>query len=299
MSIALRSECRIVCLTSLRHRRPLFVAALALFVVSLLGVTPASAGTSATDVIEQQFLSQINNERATRGLPPVVATASLEQASNQWSSNMAASNNLKHSTDGRAEIIARGYWTGQITDAWMNSSSHRNLIVDPNLNKAGVGVTCDANGQIWATIQFTRQDQSIATLRSSSVTPIVTPKQAGSGCDSEQLLGGVNRLYQAFFRRQSDAGGLAYWVENRSAGMSLDQIADVFVASPEFVQTYGSLSNRDFVALIYKNVMRRSADGEGFNYWVSLLDSKRLSRGQLMVQFSDSAEFQSLTGIYG
>ncbi len=276
------------------------MAAVALFVISLLGVTPASAaGTSASDVIEQQFLSQINNERANRGLQPVVATASLEQASNQWSNSMASSNNLKHSTDGRAEIIARGYWTGQITDAWMRSASHRNLIVDPNLNKAGVGVTCDADGQIWATIQFTRQDQSISTLRASSLTPIATPKATGSGCDSEQLLGGIMRLYQAFFRRPSDAGGLAYWANSRSGGMSLNQIADVFVASPEFVQTYGSLNNNDFVGLIYKNVLQRPADGDGFNYWVSLLNAKRLTRGQLMVQFSDSAEFQALTGIRG
>ena len=300
IAIALRSQCQFVLITSLRNRMPLFVLALALLVVPLLGVAPAQAETaSAADVIEQQFLAQVNTERAARGLAPVSADKTLRQASERWSDSMASKQTLVHSTDGRAEIIARGYWSGQITDAWMNSSSHRNLIVDPNLYLAGVGVTCDANGQIWATIQFERLNTNIATLRTSSVNPIATPRETGSGCNDERYIGGVMRLYEAFFRRASDQGGLAYWMELRSNGTSLDQIADVFVASAEFQQTYGSLDNRGFVDLIYKNVLQRPADGEGYDYWLSLLNQRTLSRGQLMVQFSDSAEFQSLTGIRG
>ncbi|MEZ5341241.1 MAG: DUF4214 domain-containing protein [Acidimicrobiales bacterium] len=285
---------------SLRTRRPLFVAALALLAVSLFSIAPASAANAnATSVLEQQLLSQINAERANRGIAPVTLTQSLNVASDNWSSTMASSQNLRHSTDGRAEIIARGFWTGQITNAWMYSDGHRNLIVDPNLTQAGVGVVCDGNGQMWATVQFLRNDKTKETLRSSSQSPVITKADSGSSCGDDRYLGGVQRLYQAFFRRQSDAGGLAYWVEARSSNISLNQIADVFVTSPEFQQTYGSLNNRQFVDLIYRNVLKRSPDGSGYDYWLSLLAKGKLSRGQLMVQFSDSAEFQALTGIYG
>lgn len=274
------------------------MVALALLVVlSMLSNPSAAASSSTTSAIEEQFLDQLNNERATRGLPVVLADNELESASARWSDRMAGSQTLVHSSDGRAEIIARGYWTGQITDAWMHSDGHRNLMVDPNLRWAGVGVTCDASGQIWATIQFRRLDTTMATQRTSSVNPIVTPKETGSGCDDDPYKGGVRRLYRAFFRRESDSGGLAYWVAYRSQGTSLDRIAVFFVGSKEFQATYGSLSNRDFVDLIYRNVLRRSADGEGFDYWVSLLDRRVLDRGQLMVQFSESAEFRALTGI--
>ncbi|MFV0256961.1 MAG: DUF4214 domain-containing protein [Acidimicrobiales bacterium] len=105
----------------------------------------------------------------------------------------------------------------------------------------------------------------------------------------------VYRLYVATFLRFPDAGGLAYWADQRSRGVGLDTIAGEFVRSPEFQATYGSLPDGQFVDLIYANVLTRSADAGGRDYWAGRL-AGGLSRGAMMVGFSQSPEFILATG---
>lgn len=247
-------------------------------------------------LLEAEFFDQLNDERAARGLVPLIADSTLESASRQWATSMSGSGDLVHSNDGRAEIIAYGYRTGQITLAWMKSPGHRNLIVDPNLVYAGVGVTCDASGRMWAAVQYRRLDTRLATLNSSSVSPAVTPNAEGSNCEDESSQPSVRRLYQAFFLRESDASGLNFWVQSYQSGSSLAEIADQFAGSVEFNLTYGNLSDRDFVRQVYWNVMSRVPDEAGFAYWVSQMRNG-LTRGELMVGFSESAEFVIRSGI--
>jgi hypothetical protein len=104
----------------------------------------------------------------------------------------------------------------------------------------------------------------------------------------------VIRLYLAYFTRYPDEGGLRFWSSFRRSGHSLDEISGLFAASGEFAQRYGALSNADFVSLVYANVLGRSADPGGFAFWQGQLDSGAMSRGTVMLQFSESAEFQSL-----
>ena len=104
----------------------------------------------------------------------------------------------------------------------------------------------------------------------------------------------VIRLYLAYFTRYPDEGGLRFWSSFRRAGHSLDEISDLFAGSGEFGQRYGALSNADFVSLVYANVLGRSPDPGGFAFWQRQLDSGAMSRGTVMLQFSESPEFQSL-----
>ncbi len=287
--------------TSLRGRlAPLVIAVLSIFgsmTALAVSASPASASTGGEGVLEQQFLAQLNAERAARGLPAMVSNGSLVGASRNWADSMAGTGGLVHSTDGRAEIIARGYRTGQITDAWMRSSSHRNLIVDPNLTVAGIGVRCDSSGQIWAVVQFTRADTSKGTLSSSSASPRVTSTEAGSSCGASAAQPAVERLYMAYFLRAADASGVGYWVGELNRGVRLESVSEAFAGSSEFVQRYGSLSNRDFVKLVYVNVLGREPDENGYSYWVGVLD-RGTPRGEVMVGFSESSEFKVKTGIY-
>ncbi len=114
--------------------------------------------------------------------------------------------------------------------------------------------------------------------------------QAMSGADAS-----VARLYMAVFTRQPDADGHAFWSAKASAGMPLEEIAASFAASPEFDETYGETSNRDFVELAYNNVMCRLADTEGSVYWQIRLQTD-LGREAMILQFSDSKEFRATTG---
>ncbi len=80
------------------------------------------------------------------------------------------------------------------------------------------------------------------------------------------------------------------------AGTTLSSVSDNFASSGEFQTMYGSLSNRDFVRRVYLNVMGREPDAAGYDYWVGLLN-RGTRRGEVMVGFSESAEFRVRTGI--
>ena len=103
----------------------------------------------------------------------------------------------------------------------------------------------------------------------------------------------VDRLYQAYFDRQPDAGGLAFWVSRLGDDLSLLEMAEQFEQSPEFETTYGELSHREFIDLIYTNVLDRAPDGAGFEFWVEQLEGGLRSRSEVMIGFSESEEFVS------
>src|SRR5690606_31064313 len=104
----------------------------------------------------------------------------------------------------------------------------------------------------------------------------------------------ATRLYRAYFLRIPDKGGLAYWIRQRRVnGKRLNAISDSFASSSEFKNKYGKLSNRKFVELVYKNVLGRTGETSGVNYWTSRLDRKVNSRGQVMTGFSESNEYKT------
>lgn len=105
----------------------------------------------------------------------------------------------------------------------------------------------------------------------------------------------LEELYVAFYNRVPDADGLAYWIDQISAGQSITQIAESFYAAgvqnSSLTGMSASMSNADFVNLVYKNVLGRSegADSEGLNYWSEELASGRASHGSLVSDILDSA----------
>ena len=102
----------------------------------------------------------------------------------------------------------------------------------------------------------------------------------------------VMRLYLAYFLRFPDYAGLRFWV-GHSATHSLESISDAFASGGEFAARYGATTNAAFVALIYRNVLGREPEPAGASFWTSQLDSGARTRGQVMLAFSESAEFQA------
>jgi uncharacterized protein DUF4214 len=102
----------------------------------------------------------------------------------------------------------------------------------------------------------------------------------------------IARLYFAYFNRVPDLAGFQYWLAQYRAGMSLNDISQVFASSAEFQGTYGSLTNSQFVTLVYQNVLGRPPDATGLAYWTNQLDSGLMTRGQVMVGFSESREYR-------
>ncbi len=102
----------------------------------------------------------------------------------------------------------------------------------------------------------------------------------------------VFRLYWAFFDRKPEVGGARYWVGQYDQCTTLLDITWSFGNSTEFVNTYGSLSDRDYITLVYNNVLDRTPDDAGYRYWLGLLSAGSLSRSELMLYFSVGDEFR-------
>jgi hypothetical protein len=116
--------------------------------------------------------------------------------------------------------------------------------------------------------------------------------------DDSQTNNAVARLYRAYFQREADAGGLDYWVPKyRSGELCLDEISQFFAGSREFVSTYGNLPNPEFVRRVYLNVLGREPDPEGYNHWAPRITYGGMTRGEMMVAFSESPEFRSRSGL--
>lgn len=100
----------------------------------------------------------------------------------------------------------------------------------------------------------------------------------------------ISRLYLAALDRLPDDAGLNHWVRVSKSGMSLEQIANGFVASDEFGGRYGkNLSEAAFVTQLYANVLDRAPDSAGHNGWMQYLAAGN-SRAEALIGFSESNE---------
>ena len=116
--------------------------------------------------------------------------------------------------------------------------------------------------------------------------------------DIEGNSGQAYRLYQTAFEREPDAEGLSYWIGRMDEGAPLSAVADSFLHSPEYLSTYGTpdtVSNAEFVELLYRHTLGRGSDGEGFDYWLERLDAGATNHRDLLVQFSESPENKAQT----
>lgn len=100
----------------------------------------------------------------------------------------------------------------------------------------------------------------------------------------------ITRLYDTIFDREPDAGGMEFWTNHLNAGFPLQAIADGFTAAPEFQARYGTPDDREFAALLYRNVLDREAEPEGLAFWTGVLNSFAATRAQVVVGFSESPE---------
>ena len=110
----------------------------------------------------------------------------------------------------------------------------------------------------------------------------------------------IMRFYAAVLDRGPDTEGLAYWHRLISTGSPLTDIADAFAVSEEFQNRFGVPPGRAgderFLLQVYRNVLRRTPDAEGEQYWSELL-AAGIPRAQVVLWFSESAEFIARTGL--
>lgn len=113
--------------------------------------------------------------------------------------------------------------------------------------------------------------------------------------------GQAYRLYQAAFNRTPDSGGLGFWIRALDGGMSLKTVAEGFVTSAEFKTAYGaSPANRELVTQFYQNILHRTPEAGGLDFWVGVLESKAAGVPDVLAAISESAENKAaLIGVIG
>ncbi|MCB1333944.1 MAG: DUF4214 domain-containing protein [Roseivivax sp.] len=98
------------------------------------------------------------------------------------------------------------------------------------------------------------------------------------------------RLYLATLGREPDAAGHEHWATQLANGSSYAGVVSGFVDSPEFRQTYGTLTDAEFVALLYQNVLHRTPDQAGLDGWLARMATGTTRQG-VVEGFAQSAEF--------
>jgi hypothetical protein len=132
------------------RRGALAVATIAIVAVVLAGFGAVASTSSAED----SFVSRINAERTSRGLGAVAVASDLVSIARSWSAQMASAGAISHDPNLPNEVsgwtqlgdnVGRGGTVSAIHDAFMNSSEHRSIILDPDFTQVGVGVVSSGN----------------------------------------------------------------------------------------------------------------------------------------------------------
>ncbi len=118
----------------------------------------------------------------------------------------------------------------------------------------------------------------------------------------------VSRVYQTAFGRdptatelsdgyQAIVGGGANEAGLANNIVSVQWVWWPYVSNPStFDQTYGALSNADFVTRIYLNSLGRNPTATESSDWVSMLDNNSVSRGDMIYALAESAEHLAYIG---
>jgi len=111
--------------------------------------------------------------------------------------------------------------------------------------------------------------------------------------DIDGVAGQMYRLYQAAFNRTPDLEGLGFWIGMGDRGTALEAVSNAFVISKEFTDTYGALTDAQFITQLYRNVLHREPDQAGLDFHVGHLVAHNSTRATALIAFSESAENQA------
>ncbi len=126
---------------------------------------------------------------------------------------------------------------------------------------------------------------------SAAADPLDLTKFGGAATLTGPEFETIIELYIAYFDRAPDALGLNFWSTAFADGLSLDEMANLFATQPETMMTYpDGTSSSDFVTSVYSNVLGRSPDALGFDFWVGQLDSGGSSRAQFILRLLEGAK---------
>ena len=106
----------------------------------------------------------------------------------------------------------------------------------------------------------------------------------------------IATLYQQVLGRQAEIGGFQYWAERSENGLSLGQMAMLFLYSAEYAggkgSNFDSLSQSAQVDLLYHHFLQREAEPAGHDHWMEKLTAG-MSMADVASFFVGSEEMQA------
>ncbi len=157
----------------------------------------AEDSQSNGSIEERYLLEAANRERMQRGLQPLHRDPALARAAAFHARQMADHEDISHEFPGEPDLAARASTAGVrfslvsenvaegpepavIQGMWMESEGHRENLLDPNVNAAGIAIV-ERDGQLFAVEDFAsivedltldQQEATVATLIESSGIPV-------------------------------------------------------------------------------------------------------------------------------
>ena len=108
----------------------------------------------------------------------------------------------------------------------------------------------------------------------------------------------ASELYHWLLDRVPESRGLKYWTKKLQNGFSREAAIASFLASQEFKNSHPD--NQSFVEAVYKKLLSRCPDPEGFKHWLDHLNNKGMTRNNLAMRFLLSDEYtrNHVTNVY-
>lgn len=214
------------------HRKRVVAAAALTAVVALCATWAAPAGAAGTlphqapaaaslpdpGWAESDFVSRINQLRAAHGLGALSVDPELTTQARQWASTMAGAGHIYHSGDLSAgvssdwqklgENVGVGGDTASLFQAFVDSPSHYENLVDPAYTRVGVGVVL-AGGRLYTTHRFmglmpppapttvptTAPPTTVAPTTTTTAAPTtVAPPPPTTAAPAARKLGPIERI---------------------------------------------------------------------------------------------------------
>lgn len=151
----------------LTTRRLALVALVAIFTLSAAACAPP--GGNGGGGVTGDVMASVNQDRAAQGLGPLAWDGQLADYAQTWANQIASSGNLVHTDLGG--LLRQPSWSGwwsmrenllmapagtsgaAAEDLWMASGGHRANMLDPSVNRIGVGAVY-ARGEVWLVAEF-------------------------------------------------------------------------------------------------------------------------------------------------
>lgn len=162
-------------------RAAAFLTFLALALGGLLTATTTSASAAlwrpavdpslnpllSLDEYEDRVLVKVNRNRRAAGLRPVrYFQTCVDGFAERWAAHLASTGEFVHRDQRRILDRCNFTWAGETlvrgtaltpagaVRAWMNSPTHRAVLMKPRANRAGIGVRIDLRGRVVGVLNF-------------------------------------------------------------------------------------------------------------------------------------------------